>query len=482
MIFLVQINYTKDHSEAILPLGILAVGSVLKKQGFEVELMNINEKEIDQAVDYIIAKNPLYVGFSVMTGVQTEHSAEMSKKIKTKSNTPVIWGGIHPSLLPKQCLESEYIDYIIIGEGEETIIDFTDKFKNKRFLDKALGLGYKNEGEIIINPKRPFIKDLDQYPLDFNLIDLEKYIFKLDKYSRVIAYKGSRGCPFNCAFCYNQEFNQGQWRAWSIERVVEDINFLKEKYKIEAVKFYDDNFFVDKERALKILRAINLPSHTEVRIDAIDEPLAQELKRLNSFDLLIGMESGSNRLLELINKRITVDDIVRTVKILAKNGLKASYSTMVGLPGETKEEFNSTIDLMYQTYKIHPQAGFTMGAYLPYPGSKLYQFSIGQGFQPPAKTEDWGKIDRFRNRFISPWVDVQRVWRIRECFKFLSMKLGFFNKWFEWRIKNRFFALPLDIYAFEYLSNIAIEEKGIVGKLLRGMYNFLKNVTAKNQS
>jgi len=474
MIFLVQINYTKDHSEAILPLGILAVGSALKKQGFEVELININEKEINQTIDYIISKNPLYVGLSVMTGIQTEHSAEMSKKFKAKSNLPIIWGGIHPSLLPKQCLESEYIDYIIIGEGEETIIDFTDKFRNKRSLEDVSGLGYKNRGEITINPKRPFIKNLDQYPLDFSLIDLEKYIFKLDKYNRVIAYKSSRGCPFDCAFCYNKEFNQNRWRAWSIERVVEDINFLKNKYKIEAVKFYDDNFFVDKKRALEILKTINLPSHTEVRIDAIDEELAQKLKEFGSFDLLIGMESGSNKILKLINKQITVDDIVKAVKILAKNRLKASYSTMVGLPGETEEEFNSTIDLMYQTYKMHPQAGFTMGAYLPYPGSKLYQFSLEQGFQPPVKTEDWGKIDRFRNRFVSPWVDARRVWRIRECFKFLSMNLGLFNKWFEWRIRNRFFSFPLDIYAFEYFSNIAIEEKNIVGKFLRKVHNLFK--------
>jgi len=310
--------------------------------------------------------------------------------------------------------------------------------------------------------------------LDFNLIDLEKYIFKLDKYKRAIAYKTSRGCPYNCAFCYNHQFNRSQWRAWSIKKVVEEINFLKEKYQIEAIKFYDDNFFVDKERALQILRAINLPSHTEIRIDAIDQSLAQELKKLNSFDLLIGMESGSNRLLKLINKRITINDIIRAVKILARNDLKATYSTMVGLPTETKEEFNSTIDLMYQTYKIHPKAGFTLGAYLPYPGSKLYQFSIEQGFQPPKKTADWGKIDRFRNKFVSPWVDAQYVWKIREYFKFLSINLGPFNKWFDWRIKKRFFSLPFDIYFLEYLSDIAIREKSILGKFLRKIHNLIK--------
>jgi len=474
MIFLIQINYTKDRSEAILPLGILSVGSSLKRNGFEVELLNINEKEIDQTVEYILEKNPFYVGFSVMTGIQTEHSAEMSKKIKEKSDTPVLWGGIHPSLLPKQCLESEYIDYIIIGEGEEAIIEFSKAIKEKFSFKGILGLGYKIKNEVVINPKRPLIDNLDNYRLDFSLIDLNRCIFKLDKYQRVIAYKASRGCPFNCAFCYNHDFNQNRWRAWSIGVVVEDIEFLKEKYQIDAVKFYDDNFFVNKKRALEILEKIDLPSHTELRIDAIDDLLAEKLKKLGSFDLLIGMESGSDRLLKMIDKNINTKDIIKAAKILSRNNLRATYSAIVGLPTETKEEFNSTIDLMYQVRKIHPQAGFTLGVYLPYPGSKLYQFSLKHGFNPPEKTEDWGKIDRFRNRFTSPWVNAHLVWKIREYFKFLSINLGLINKWLEFRIKRKFFSFPVDIYLLEYFSDIAIKEKGLLGKFLRKIHNLIK--------
>ena len=474
MIFLIQINYSKDRSEAILPLGILSVGSALKRNGFEVELLNINEKEIDQTVEYISKKNPFYIGFSVMTGIQTKHSAEMSKKLKEKGDFNILWGGIHPSLLPEQCLDSEYIDYLVVGEGEETIVEFSKAKEEKFSFDGILGLGYKMEDEVIINPKRRLIDNLDDYRLDFSLVDLNKSIFKLDKYKRVIAYKASRGCPFNCAFCYNQEFNQNRWRAWSIETVVQDIEFLKKNYQIDAVKFYDDNFFVNKERALEILEKINLPSHTELRIDSIDDSLAKELKRLKSFDLLIGMESGSNRLLKLVNKNINVDDIIKAARILSENDLRATYSTIVGLPTETKEEFNSTIDLMYRTYKIHPRAGFTLGAYLPYPGSKLYQFSLKHGFNPPEKTEDWGKIDRFRDKFVSPWVDAKLVWKIREYFKFLSIDLSLINKWLEFRIKRRFFSFSIDIYLLEYFSDIAIKEKGILGKFLRKTHNLIR--------
>jgi len=473
-IILVQINYTPDHSEKILPLGILSVGSALQKAGFEPELININEKEIEKTVDYIINQKPLYVGLSVMTGVQTEHSAEFSKLLKAKSDIPIVWGGIHPSLTAEQCLKENYIDYIVISEGEISIVELTKKIINKEKPVDVLGVGYKDNGEVKINGERPFIQNLDDYRLNFSLLDMEKFIFQLGPYKRVIAYKSSRGCPFNCAFCYNNIFNKNKWRTWSVDTVVSDITFLKEKYRIDAIKFYDDNFFVDNNRSFEILERINLPSHLEVRIDSITEELAQKLQKYKVFDMLIGVESGSNRLLELIDKRFTVDRIMAGVEILAKYNLPASYSAIVGLPTETKEEFEATINLFYKIYKIHPLAGFTLGAYLPYPGSKMYDFAQQQGFVPPLKTEDWGKIDRFRKDFRSPWVDARKVWRVREYFKFLNWKLGPIIKWFEWRIRHRFFALPLDIYAVEYLSGLAIEQKGFLGKLMRKVYSRLK--------
>ena len=124
-IILVQINHSEDHSEKILPLGILSVGSALKKSGFDVELINITENEIDEMAKLLVNKKPLYLGLSVMTGRQTAHSAKLSQKIKILSPLlPIVWGGIHPSLLPEQCLSEDYIDYVVIGEGEETAIEF----------------------------------------------------------------------------------------------------------------------------------------------------------------------------------------------------------------------------------------------------------------------------------------------------------------------------------------------------------------------
>ncbi len=473
-IILVQINYSQDHAEKILPLGILSVASALKRKGWPVELININEKEIEETAERLISLQPPLVAFSVMTGRQTKHSADLSKKIKERSDIKILWGGIHPSLLPGQCLKEEYIDLVVVGEGEETTIELVERLNRRESLAGLLGLGYKDENGVHLNQERPLIKNLDEWPLDFSLLPMAKYLYKLDKYQRVIAYKASRGCPFNCAFCYNRFFNKNRWRAWSVDRVVADIEFLKTNYGIDAVKFYDDNFFVDKSRALEILQKIKLPSHLEVRIDMIDDELARELKARQVFDLLIGVESGSDRLLAMMNKRITVQQILAAVAALAKYDVPASYSAIVGLPTETKQEFEATISLLYKIYKIHPRAAITLGAYMPYPGSSMYDLAIEAGFQPPLRTEDWGKIDRFRKDFSSPWVDGHKTWRIREYFKLLKFKLGPVNKWFECRLKHRWFACPWDIYFIEWLSGLAIEEKGWLGKLLRRGYNFIK--------
>jgi len=475
MIILLNINYSEDHSEKILPLGILSVGSALKGGGFKVKLINITEKEIEKTAQKVADENPEYVGISVMTGIQTKHSADISKKIKKiNSRVPILWGGIHPSLLPDQCIKEDYIDYIVIGEGEETILEFSKAVNESRNFSNILGLAYKESGQAIVNDRRPLISNLDDWRLDFSLLDLNKYIFKLGEYDRVIAYKTSRGCPFSCGFCYNNQFNFGRWRAWSEEAVLEDIKHLKNNYNIDAIKFYDDNFFVNKTRAVNLLRAINLPCHIEIRIDAIDDEIAGQLKELKVYDLLIGLESGSDRLLKLIDKNFNVERITEGVKALAKYDLHASYSFIVGLPTETEEEFSQTLNLMYEIYKIHPKAGFTLGAYLPYPGSKMYDFAIERGFKPPDKTEDWGKIDRFRKNFDSPWINAKKVWTIRECFKIISWGFKPFKKWFEFRIKHNFYAYPIDIYLIEYLSGIAIEEKGWIGKSMRKIYNFLR--------
>jgi radical SAM superfamily enzyme YgiQ (UPF0313 family) len=484
-VYLVQVDYSKFFSKEIVPIGLLHVGSTLKNAGFEVRIIHCTELEIDKYVSEIVKAQPLWVGFSVMTGPQTMHSVWMSKRIKTQRDVPIVWGGIHPSLLPGQCLREDYIDIVVIGEGEETAIELTQRFESKKGLEGVLGLGYKlkQNGQLnsCVNPRRPFIKtlDADKYRLDFELLDIPQYFLKAGtgKYQRVFSYKTSRGCPFNCGFCYNNEFNLRRWRGKSPERVIEDISYLKKTYRIDGVKFYDDEFYVNRERALKILEGIGIPAKTDIRIDMIDDELAARINEFNVFDILIGIESGSDRILRLLNKDITVEQIRRGVEILAKYKLKVGYSAIIGIPTETEEEMNATIDLILWIHSIHKNKSVTIGPYLPYPGSALYHWTLQQGFIPPQRTEDWGAIDRWRNdlyRYL-PWVKDDHIYYIRECMKFFDYNVSFLSKIAELRLKYKFLKFPIDVAIIRFLHEQAIQEKNWFGKLLRKAHRVLKD-------
>ena len=485
MICLVQIDYSQFYSREIVPIGLLHIGSALKNTGHEVRVIHCTEVEIDKYVAEIAKTQPLWVGFSVMTGPQTTHSAWMSKRIKSQSNVPIVWGGIHPSLLPEQCLEEDYIDIVVIGEGEETAIELSQRLESKKSLERVLGLAYKlkqnGQSEPCVNARRPFIENLDadKYRLDFELLEATKYFLKAGtgKYQKVFSYKTSRGCPFNCGFCYNNEFNLRRWRGKSAERVIEDITYLKKTYGIDGVKFYDDEFYVNRERALKILEGIQIPAKTDIRIDMVTEELAARLKEFDVFDILIGIESGSDRILKLLNKGITVEQIKKGVEILAKYNLKVGYSAIIGIPTETEEEMNATIDLILWIHSIHKNKSVTIGPYLPYPGSALYHWTLQQGFVPPERTEDWGSIDRWRKDLyrILPWVKDSYIYYLREYMKFFDYSIPLLSKIAEFRLRYRFLKFPVDVPLVEFLHKQAIQEKNWFGRSLRKAHRVLKD-------
>lgn len=262
----------------------------------------------------------------------------------------------------------------------------------------------------------------------------------------------SRGCPYNCSFCYNQKFHQRKWRAKSPERVIEDINFLKQNYNIDGVMFYDDTFYVDKKRALKILEGIRLPAKTDIRIDLVDENLLARMKEFGIFDILIGVESGSDRILKMLNKGITVEDIKRVVRLLAKYNLRVGYSAIIGVPRESEAEKKETIGLLLWIHSVHKNKTITVGPYLPYPSSKLYEIAIEDGFVPPKDTKGWGMADRWSKEVRLPWVNDDGIYRIREYFKFFNYNVPFLDAIGELRLRHNWLEFPWDINLIPQLS------------------------------
>ncbi len=283
MIALVSIS-TPDFMN-VPPLNILYLGDALKKAEHEVQVFHCPSDQIEHWAGIITSKFPMFVGISTFTGNQTKFSAQMSKALRERSNVKIVWGGVHPSLIPEQTLSEDYVDYIVIGEGEETIVELAQALEKNKPLKGILGLGYKENNILRFNNRRPFIKNLDKYRADWSLIDIRKYFMKLWDCNRVIKFITSRDCPYNCSFCYNMQFNRRTWRCHSIDFTVSEIQKLKDQYDIDGIGFYDDNFFSNPKRAMEILTRIKLPWEVGTNIKDITPNLLRKFRKIECREL-----------------------------------------------------------------------------------------------------------------------------------------------------------------------------------------------------
>jgi len=206
-----------------MPEGLLAVATPLDVAGYKVRIIDQRlDAEWEQSLISELKTGPVCVGVTAMTGPQIDGALKASKLVKRNSNVPVVWGGIHPTLLPRQTLENENIDIVVQEEGEETFLELVNALAAHRPLDGIKGIWWKNGGNIIENPPRPYI-DLASQPLpSFHLVDLKRYTAGLN----YLPLETSRGCVFNCAFCYNTRFHHRKWRYLTPEQALYRLMFL----------------------------------------------------------------------------------------------------------------------------------------------------------------------------------------------------------------------------------------------------------------
>ena len=449
------------------PAGILLVGGVLKKKGFDVKLFHIPPEKAMETARKIKKLNPLFVGFSTMTCSKLKEVVEMSKYLR-RSSIITVWGGVHPSLLPKETLSEKYVDFVVVGEGEETISEFVDELLGEKRFDKVKGLGFKKKGRVKINPRRELIKTLDKYDPDWSLLDISSYIHEEPLWGckKVISLQTSRGCPFRCTFCYNRSFTNSTWRAQSREHVISYISWLKKEHGVDGLIINDDNFFVDRKRALEILKAADIPVWAECSIRFLDDYYIEELSKTKLKSLFLGIESGSEESLKKMNKALRLEETERVLRTLSKYPRITVNGTMIiGIPGETKEDIEKTVDFALRISEIHPNMVLNIGTFVPYPGTELYREAIKNGFKPPKSTAEWAKFDivNSKNMELSwlPWVDKKtrnNFYLIDKCAIHLnrteygnwwqSMAKKVLHETAKFRLKRRFFAFPAELYVF----------------------------------
>ncbi len=394
------------------PMAILAIGTYLSKAGIGAKIIDgriYKGEDIFACIDDNMAETDI-VGLSVMTA-QIKEALRISAYIKKKYKAAkIIWGGVHPTLFPEQTLASQLVDCVVIGEGEVTakeLVEVIEGAIGKPELSKIKGIGYKIDEKTVINKRRELMP-MDNIPFQaFGLLDVERYVnayYPFIGKRRELQVQASRGCPHKCAFCINYvERNYNIWRSKKPELVLNEIREIKDRYNLSGISFRDENFFVNGKHAENIINGLldnfDIRWFASVRADYFNErhlsgDLLKKVHDAGVAYLGLGAESGSDRILKLISKDITVDQVIFAAQEMNRYDITASYSFLTGIPGETEEEMMKTIQLMKRIKSIHHHSIFSGPQILrPYPGGDLYELCIKNGYSAPTSLEEWASSE-----------------------------------------------------------------------------------------
>jgi len=400
------INF-RNHRDIYPPFGVMYVADALMQAGFRVRLFHDTEEFVEPFVRKVAAEKPLFVGFSTITGPQLRPTIEASKKVHALG-VPVVWGGVHATIMPLDVLKEDYVDFVVVNEGEETVQELARMLANDspRFWQGVAGLAYKDVGGApMFHQERPFIDDLDRFRPRWELIDVERYLIPSGPYQRAIPVYISRGCPFRCGFCYNEVVMKRTWRQHSDAFILDQIQWLKDNYRVEAVDYADDYLFGRIKPMQRLIEKVGMPWSGQVRVQLLSPEFVTWMRDTGCQWVNIGAESGSQAVLDNMHKDQKAWQIEWGMRNLTEGApsIEANLSFIVGLPGETPEDTQITFDLIEQICAMNEKARCSVCVYMPYPGTPLWPQALEQGYVPPAHQEGWCDMDL--NRANTPWMD-----------------------------------------------------------------------------
>ena len=447
-------NLWKEVASAWPSLGLGYIASVLEQDGHQVYYLDCSAehytvgdmaKVLDnyQALDFvgITATTPLIKNALAIAGLVKEKFGQAK----------VVMGGVHPSIMPDEVLADPAVDFVVIDEGEETMRELVAG----QTVEEILGIAYKKDGVICKNPLRPLIPDLDTIPAPaYHLMNMKTFRPAVGSYKRlpVMIMFATRGCPGRCTFCYRTF--RGIIRKRSARNIVNEIKILKRDYGIKEISFYDDTFTVLRPVIQEFCRILldeklDLTWSCFSRVDCVDEELLRLMKKAGCHLILFGVESADEQILQNINKRISLAQVVRVMRLARKIGLETRTSFMFGNQGETEETIKKTIDFAIKLDSDEVQFNIAT----PYPGTELFAWAKERGYIKSFNWNDYSYsnvvlelpgLDReklhyyytlaHRKFYFRPKIILRRLLHIRSWeqfkqeFKGALALLKFFNK------------------------------------------------------
>ena len=379
---------------AFVPHGLLYIASFAIKRGYGVVIYDRNVESDN--LEHVLKKfRPRVAGMGCLTGTAIDDAVAVSMRIRSfDPSIKIVWGGIHTTLYPDSVLKNDFVDFVVVGDGEKAFSGLLDVIAgNNDAIESVDNIGYKDNWQIKYT-RRSFL-NLDELPQPaWHLIQVESYIRKKFYANRVITINTSRGCPYKCSFCCVPSIHTGKWRAVSAEAIVDNLFYLKNKYGIDGFQVDDDEFDIDRSRVLKLCdllerNKLNFKWSHFSRINIAREDILRREKECGLSLIEFGVESGSERMLQFLNKGQTLEQIKKAYSVCRKLSLKTSALFMVGLPTETRVEIKQTVTLINQ---LNPHLTICT-LYKPYPGTELFKYCVKNNiFQYPQDLEAVGGV------------------------------------------------------------------------------------------
>jgi len=380
--------YDNDMYINVFPVGAGYIAAALKKAGFDVEIYNqdVHHYSEEHLTRYLDSRHFDMVGMGVIGGYyQYRKLLSISAAVnKSKKRPFYVLGGHGPSPEPGYFLEKTGADAIVIGEGEETIVDLAKTVAARRPLSSVRGIAYRDGKQVKITPRRPLVADLDSLPRPaYELFPMEFYRLLREPNSSprdfVLPMVSGRGCPFKCAFCYRMD--EG-FRPRSTEGIIEEIKMLKSDYGINYVYFSDELLISSVSRTVELCEAfisngLNIKWECNGRLNYASPGMLQLMKRSGCVFINYGIEALDDEVLRKMNKCLTVEQITRGIEATLKEGISPGFNVIFGNLGDNARTLTKAVDFLLK-YDDGAQLR-TIRPVTPYPGSPLYYRAIKTG-------------------------------------------------------------------------------------------------------
>ncbi len=446
-----------------MPLALLANGSCIDRREFDVRIID-GRLEADPLERVLReSEGALLLGITVLTGDPLRDALKVSRAAKARCpDLPVVWGGWHASLFPLETLSEPSVDITVQGQGEATFAELVERLAGGEELGGLEGVAFRREGQTVLNPARPIVSMNDLAAADYELISTDRY-FSL-KAQRQIDYISSVGCYFRCAFCADPFVYGRRWTAISPSRVGREVETLWRRHRFTELAFQDETFFTYPERATEIAheflnRGLSFEWTATLRADQgvrLGEENLELCVRSGLRRVLVGVESGSQEMLDWMQKDLTVEQVLATADLCLRHGVSGIFPFIVGFPGESDDSVVETLRLIKRLRGMSPGFETPIFYFKPYPGSRITEDMVRLGHELPSTLDEWADFDFIGS--AAPWVS-EKKYRLIERFKFYNRFAGGPQTWWRWplqavsrwRCRRDFYGLPLEQMLIERL-------------------------------